>query len=113
MNIMLTAGINVMETKAGVSRGKAALKDNISLRLTKDDKIFLDNKEVEPNRLLPALAAVLPSTKDGMVIISADDDVRCEKVVDVLDMSKKCGARKLALMQNTIISEKTPDQSVQ
>jgi biopolymer transport protein ExbD len=101
MNLILTAGINVLETKAGAATGKATLKENISITLTKDDKILIDNQQVEPDNLFRELAERIPGTKDRMVILTADENSKCERVVDILDISKKSGAQRLALMNNT------------
>ena len=100
MNLMLSAGINVMHTKAGASQGKAAVSENVSLKLTKENKIFLDNEQVDEQNLFRELALKLPRTKDKMVIITADDENTCEQVVELLDVSRKSGAKRLALMQN-------------
>jgi biopolymer transport protein ExbD len=100
MNLVLTSGINVLETKSGAATGKATMKENISIKLTQDNKIFLDDKQVEMIDLSHELVMALPKTKDKMVIITADDSNRCEQVVDILDISKKSGALRLALMNN-------------
>jgi len=101
MSLVLTAGINVLETKAGAATGKATLSENISITLTKDDKILIDSQQVDPDKLFTELAKRLPGTKDKMVILTADENSKCEKVVDILDISKKAGAQRLALMNNT------------
>lgn len=101
MNLILTAGINVLETKAGAATGKVTLKENIAVTLTKDDKILVDGQQVGEDALFRELALKMPQTKDRMVIITADDKSRCEKVVDILDVSKKAGAHRLALMNNS------------
>ena len=102
MNLVLTSGINVLETKSGAAAGKATLKENISIKLTADNKLFVDDQPVEMNALSRELAARLPGTKDKMVIITADDSNSCEQVVDILDISKKSGAQRLALMNNNM-----------
>ena len=108
MNLMLSAGINVLHTKGGASSGKAALSENVSIKLTKENKIFVDNQPVDPINLFRELAAKIPNTKDKMVIITADDENTCEQVVDILDISRKSGAKRLALMQGAVSSaEKT------
>lgn len=100
INLVLTAGINVLETKSGASKGKATVSENISIKLTEDNKVFLDGAQVEMSKLSGELALKLPKTKDKMVIITANDNNRCEQVVDILDLSKKAGALRLALMNN-------------
>ena len=99
MNLMLSAGINVLQTKAGASSGKAALSENVSVKLTRDNKLYIDNQSVDPINLFRELAIRIPNTKDKMVIITADNENTCEQVVDILDISRKSGAKRLALMQ--------------
>jgi biopolymer transport protein ExbD len=106
MNLMLSAGINVLETRAGAASGKAALSENVSIKLTKENKIFVDNQAVDQINLFRELATKLPNTKDKMVIITADDENTCEQVVDILDISRKSGAKRLALMQGSGSSSK-------
>ena len=108
MNLMLSAGINVLETKAGASRGKTALSENVSIKLTRQNKIYINNQAVDPINLFRELAMRIPQTKDKMVIITADSENTCEQVVDILDISRKSGAKRLALMQGAVSSaEKT------
>ena len=102
MNLMLTAGINVLETRAGAASGKAALNENVAVKLTKDNRVFVDNQQINPTDLFRELAIKLPNTKDKMVIITADDENTCDQVVEILDISRKSGAKRLALMQNTV-----------
>ncbi|MCX5781840.1 MAG: biopolymer transporter ExbD [Elusimicrobia bacterium] len=99
MSLILTAGINVLETKAGASKGKAALTENISIKMTKDNKLYLNNQPIDQYDLFRELSAKIPNTKDKMVIITADDENTCEQVVEILDISRKSGAKRLALMQ--------------
>ena len=47
INLILTAGINVMESKVGVSVGRTAAKKNISIELTIDNEIFLNDEEID------------------------------------------------------------------
>jgi biopolymer transport protein ExbD len=100
MNIMLTAGINVLESRGGASTGKASLQENIAVQLTRENKIFVNSKEVRYDELFRELAISLPKTKDKMVILTCDNSNSCEQVVNVLDISKKSGAERLALVQN-------------
>lgn len=102
MNLFLTAGINVMESKADAAKGKRSLKENICVELTRDRKIYINRKKVSWLDYQHRLQALLPKTKDRMVIIMADDDCICEDVVELLDMSKQVGAKRLALVKKKI-----------
>ncbi|MFC1501336.1 ExbD/TolR family protein [Elusimicrobiota bacterium] len=105
INLILTAGINVMESKIGASVGRTAAKQNISIKLTLDSEIFLNNEEIDIEDLSEELMELLPNTEDQMVMISADLDNTCEEVIDVLDIAKKAGAKKLTLMKNPEVFE--------
>lgn len=102
MNLFLTAGINVMESKADAAKGKRSLKENICVELTMDRKIYINRKKVSWLDFQYRLKTLLPKTKDQMVIIMADDESFCEDVVELLDMSKQAGAKRLALVKKKI-----------
>jgi biopolymer transport protein ExbD len=101
MNIMLTAGINVLESRAGAGAGRTTMRENVSVTLTKDNRLLVDNKETAPQELFRQLALLLPKTKDSAVVLSADESATCEQVVDILDIAKKSGAKRLVLMDTT------------
>lgn len=100
MNIMLTAGINVVHARAGAPAGRASVSENILVTLTQDNRILVNNSEIPAADLSSRLAALLPATRDKMVLVRAQDTTRCEQVVDVLDTAKKSGAQRLVLMNN-------------
>ncbi|MGA2090424.1 MAG: biopolymer transporter ExbD [Endomicrobiales bacterium] len=100
MNIMLTAGINVLEAKTGGQSAPIVAHDNVSVILTQDNKILLNNHEIAPVDLPGQLAALIPATKDKMVLVTAHESNTCEQVVNILDIAKKCGAQRLALVNN-------------
>lgn len=99
MNLILTSGIKVTESQAGAAKGKSSLKENIYVRLSKGGKIYIGEKRLSRWELFKELTRELPKTRDKMVIISADDEVICENVVEVLDIAKQSGAKRLALLR--------------
>ena len=101
MSLAMSAGINVLETKGGAgSTGKTAVSENVTVRITNESIIYVDDKEVTHEELSRVLMKKIPNTEDKMVIIKADEENSCEQVVRLLDISRKCGAERLALMQN-------------
>lgn len=100
MNIMLTAGINVVHARAGAPAGRASVSENILVTLTPDNRILVNDSETSAGELSGRLVALLPATRDKMVMVRAQDTTRCEQVVDVLDTAKKSGALRLVLMNN-------------
>jgi biopolymer transport protein ExbD len=96
----VTMGIKVLETRANAAKeGKAGIDDNVTVKLTSDGKLFVNNAQVEADRLPVAIAAALNKSKDRMVIITADTTNKVGQVVSILDMSKLAGAQKLAIMK--------------
>ena len=96
----VTMGIKVLETRANAAKeGKAGIDDNVTVKLTSDGKLFVNNAPVEADRLPVAIAAALNKSKDRMVIITADTTNKVGQVVSILDMSKLAGAQKLAIMK--------------
>ena len=100
INLVLTAGMNVMESKVGASVGRTTASQNISIKITLENEIFVNKKEIDIEDLIDELSELLPDTEDQAVMISADIDNTCEEVIDVLDIAKKAGAKKLTLMKN-------------
>jgi biopolymer transport protein ExbD len=101
LNINVTSGINVMESKAGVTKAKAVLSENVSITLKSNGAIYINDKRVVDStyELMKQLSVLIPSTRDGMVIVKADDSNKCDQVVDILDIARKSGAKKLVLMR--------------
>jgi biopolymer transport protein ExbD len=95
---MLQAGLTVTESKAGAATGKASLDENVQIGLAQDGKITLNGEEVAPNDLTIALKIAIPKSKDGLVTVQADPANRVGTVVQVLDIAKQAGAKKVALL---------------
>ncbi len=95
---MLQAGLKVSESKAGAATGKQSLADNVQVTLTEQNKIMVNGTEV----LLPDLSNILkeriPKSKDGLVTIQADKGNRVGQIVEILDIAKQSGAKKVAIL---------------
>ncbi|MDI6802449.1 MAG: biopolymer transporter ExbD [Bacteroidota bacterium] len=68
-------------------------RKTISIAMTKDKKLFVENKQVTKDQLADALKAVF--TQDHQIVIQADKSLVLEEVVEVLDISKGIGATRL------------------
>lgn len=68
-------------------------RKTISIAMTKDKKIFVENKQVTKDQLAEALKVVF--TQEHQIIIQADKSLLLEEVVEVLDIAKGIGATKL------------------
>ena len=97
---MLQAGLQVTESKSGAATGKAALSENVQLSLTKDGKISLNGQEVAPNDLPISLREAILKSKDGLVTVKADPENHVGQVVQVMDLAKQAGAKKVAILND-------------
>ena len=68
--------------------------EQLTISLTKDGKVFYNDKTVDLKELNKKLKAV--KNKDSLVIIRADNDVPHGKVVQIMDIAKSGGLSKLA-----------------
>lgn len=94
----LTAGIKVLESKAGAAKGKVSAAKNVSINLTRKGKLTVNGKKSEFGTLARLIGEELTKSKDKMVILTADDENRVGEVVLILDTAKQAGAKKIAIM---------------
>ncbi len=95
----LQAGIKVLQSKSGAKVGKTSASQNVAIRLTKEGKITINGREVDFITLKPMLQAAIAKSKDKMVTVTADNENRVGQVVNLLDISKQSGAKKIAIMR--------------
>lgn len=96
----VTAGIKVLESKAGVAEGKSSVTENVQVRLSEDGRLKINNKDVDFSVLAAALREALAAAKDKMVVITADEKNKVGQVVEILDSARQAGAVKLAIMKS-------------
>lgn len=95
---MVQAGLKVTESKSGAATGKHSLEENVQITLTAENKIFLNGAEVALAELGSPLKQALAKSKDGLVTVQADKSNRVGQVVEVLDLAKQMGAKKVAIL---------------
>ncbi|OGF49797.1 MAG: hypothetical protein A2231_06200 [Candidatus Firestonebacteria bacterium RIFOXYA2_FULL_40_8] len=101
--MILAGGINVKLPTA--TTADTTPQRNITISITQDGKVYLNDRETGFDGLQPALEQFLKNEKDKTVILNADKSVMHGQVVRVLDIAKKAGAVKLA-----IAAERTGDK---
>ncbi len=104
---MLQAGLQVSESKAGAATGKASLNENVQVTLTQDNKILVNGQETDLPNLSSSLKAALAKSKDGLVTLQAEASSRVGQVVEILDVAKQSGAKKVAIL-NKLEEDKKP-----
>lgn len=95
----VTLGIKVLETRRSNAEGKASVDENVNIRITTDGAITINGTRTDGVTFRGVLSAALVSSKDKMVIVTADATNKVGLVVEVLDASKQAGALKLAVMK--------------
>jgi biopolymer transport protein ExbD len=87
-----SGGINVKLPSASTAEPVKA--EQVTINLTKDGKVYYNDKTVDLEELDKRLKDV--EDKDSLVIIRADNDVPHGKVVEIMDLAKSEGLSKLA-----------------
>jgi len=67
--------------------------------LKEDEQVELNGILIESNVLADSLQSLISSSKDKIVLISAEENVVHDRVVAVLDMAKQCGAEQLSIVK--------------
>src|SRR3989338_3763042 len=101
----VTLGIKVLETRRSNAEGKASVDENVNIRITTDNVITVNGTKTDGVTFRGVLSAALASSKDKMVIVTADATNKVGIVVEVLDASKQAGALKLAVMKADMKTE--------
>jgi len=73
------------------------IRENVTLTLTKEGRLYYNKKEVGLPQLGPQLKADLQENPKVLVIINADTDVLHGRVVEVMDEVKALGASRMAI----------------
>ena len=92
-----------LQVKLPESSAGESVPESVTITLTPDQKIFLDGKTVDRATLPEQLRAALAATSEQLVILEGDERVLLGEAVDLLDLARKAGAKKVA------IATKPPD----
>ncbi len=78
------------------SSGNDAPETPIAVAIDDGGVVFLNGESVTLDALEAAIAEQLGADADDTVTLSSDDDVRVQRMVDVIDRIRAAGARNLA-----------------
>ncbi|MEO0081122.1 MAG: biopolymer transporter ExbD [candidate division WOR-3 bacterium] len=84
-------------TRAGASEPGSDIKANIFV--ANDGRILLNEAEVSYENLADLLPKLLERSVERKVVVAADDQVKYNRVMKVLDIAKQAGAADLALLR--------------
>ena len=92
----------VRETGVDINRPTAATavskeKANILVGITKDDRIFMDRREIDIRAVRANVERALAENPEGAVIVVADRESRTGIAVNVMDECKLAGAKNVSL----------------
>lgn len=101
----------VRETGIDINRPIAATavskeKVNILIGITKDDRIFMDKREIDPRAVRANVERALAENPEGSVIIVADRESRTGIVIKVMDGCRLAGAKNVSLAASQPAEEK-------
>jgi biopolymer transport protein TolR len=94
---LLTVGVQVdlPETKAGLITGD---DEPLSISITRDNVIFLQETEVELDELVPKLMAISERRTDMRIFLRADGEISYGRVMVVMGTVNRAGFKKVALV---------------
>jgi biopolymer transport protein ExbD len=98
--LVMQSGIKVSTPsmhKAATQLEETELKAEIFLK--EDGTIELNDETIEPTVFSDSLKNLLASSKNKLVVISAEANVLHDRVVAVLDEAKQCGAEQLSIIK--------------
>ena len=93
----------IFVSQPGVTKAAQGQQSDVkvNLFLTNDGKIILNEKTVPKEVLADLLPRLLARSLSKRVIISSEDHVRYDNVVQILDIAKQAGAANLCLLRTT------------
>ena len=89
------AGVDINRPTAATAVSKE--KANILVGITKDDRIFMDRREIDIRAVRANVERALAENPEGAVIVVADRESRTGIVINVMDECKLAGAKNVSL----------------
>jgi biopolymer transport protein ExbD len=83
--------------KAALATAATELQAEIHLRT--DGRLLLNDRVTGKDVFSDSLRNLLNSSKDKMVLISAEDEVLHDQVIAIMDAAKQCGAKQMSLVK--------------
>lgn len=92
---VIQPGIKVKLPKAVSTRAEE--RGNIYVTITSDERIFLNDEQVNEGELGAKLRILLASEEEKAVVIRGDKDLTLERAISVVDIAKLAGAEKFVI----------------
>ena len=94
-NFITQEGIHVNLPEANATT--ALTQEEITVYVTRAGGIFLQNEEVDEARLYKRLKSLIGANQETVVTIKADRQTILNKVISVMDITKRAGAGRLCI----------------
>ena len=94
-NFITQPGIKITLPKAKTSKPQE--EENIIVFITEDNKIFLNDREIDIDELKDALEEELKTAEKKIVILKADEKINLGLAVKVMDIAKQAKAENLVI----------------
>jgi len=91
-----TSGIKVELPKASTGTPPSD-QQTITISVTNDDRIYLDNKEIPIASLRDAIVESIKDYENPIIILNADKDVNLQKAIQIIDIAKTVGCTRYLL----------------
>jgi len=85
--------------------GQVDRRDYISISITRDERLFVNKRRISLSDLLGHLKEKKTDDPDEPVFINADEAVRYQIVIDVLDNVRSAGFRRVSLETRDKVDE--------
>jgi len=95
---LLTVGVPIELPKTAAAPLPTEDEEPLTIALTKDGLILVQNEEVEPARLIPLLQAVSAERKSGKIFLRADGEMSYEGVMQVMGALNASGFHEIGLV---------------
>lgn len=97
---LIESGIFVSTPSVTAAAGAQDITEvKVNIYITKDGYYILNEEPVPKEQLEYLMGELLKRSYERRVVISADGEVKHNKVVEVLDIAKQHGAKQLAILR--------------
>ncbi|MCC5988702.1 MAG: protein TolR [Pararhodobacter sp.] len=98
---MLTVGVPIELPRTAAGALPAEQQEPLSVTLTADGRVLIQESEVAPDDLVPRLRAVAAERDDDRLFLRADGNIPYERVMQVMGALNSGGFRSIGLVTDT------------
>jgi biopolymer transport protein ExbD/biopolymer transport protein TolR len=101
---MLSKGVSVdlVKTRNPIAMDEADQEDAVLVAVTRDGRVFLGQKGIEPEELGPEVSNVISNRIDKTVFVKCDQRARYERFVEIVDIIRAAGCDQVGLLTEKI-----------